>query len=344
MALLFTDSCDHNIGSGIGTAPHKWRNQGATDDIYYKSGDGRFGTGGLWLTGHGAFASQTIYSYYFPTTDPTCVLGMAIRFDAARGEYGDFYFLQNDSTAGYIYHDSVNRYSFYWNGILYQTDFYYTYGQYNYYEHKIYIHDSSGYIIIRANEDIILNVTGIDTKTGSIDYINQLGGHFNSPGMHVDDIYFLNTQGSVNNDFLGDVRVEFRQPDGNGSYTQFTGSDGDSLNNYQLVDENVRDEDTTYIITDGIGSIDTYTLQDMTTVAGDVKGVNYMLRARKDDSGNRRIAPITYINGGLYQKDTINLPSSYTTYWQIQETNPATSNTWTLPEINNLEFGVKLVE
>src|SRR5437764_673985 len=52
---------------------------------------------------------------------------------------------------------------------------------------------------------------------------------------YLDDLYVCDATGTTNNTFLGDVRVHTLVPSGNGTDSGLTGSDGNQVNNYQLV-------------------------------------------------------------------------------------------------------------
>jgi hypothetical protein len=98
---------------------------------------------------------------------------------------------------------------------------------------------NSGSWVVRVNEVTYLSGTG-DTQASANAYANvialygqQAAGYAN----YFDDFYVCDGSGSMNNDFLGDIRVEAIFPDDNGDHSDFAGSDGDSTDNFELVDE-----------------------------------------------------------------------------------------------------------
>lgn len=75
----------------------------------------------------------------------------------------------------------------------------------------------------------------------------------------IDDVYIANTQGSAPfNAPLGSVYVRTLSPNGNGSASQWTNSQGNNTDNYTYVDE-LPSSTTTYVETASTGVLDTYT-------------------------------------------------------------------------------------
>ncbi len=154
-----------------------------------------------------------------------------------------------------------------------------------------------------------------------------------------DDIYVINTSGAVNNDFLGDTRIEGRVPTGVGNYAQFTPSTG---SNWQNVDDIPPNDDTDYNSTSTVNNKDSFAHQSLSSLSGTVRWVSHDLYARKDDAGTRKAAPLFRISGTDYVGSDDTLSTSYQYFRQHYETSPATSTAWTISEINNAEVGYKL--
>jgi hypothetical protein len=160
--------------------------------------------------------------------------------------------------------------------------------------------------------------------------------------VYVDDYYACDIQGSTNNDFLGDVRVQAVFPNGNGNYSQLTNDLGNMTNNYTHVDEADPNDDTDYVESSNAGDKDTYTYQDLPTTTGTVYGVQVMTYAKKTDSGSRTIRNLARLSGTDADNGSdIALPSGYTYLPSIFETKPG-GGAWTITDVNNAEFGVKV--
>lgn len=155
---------------------------------------------------------------------------------------------------------------------------------------------------------------------------------------HIDDIYFLDTTGSINNDFLGpNARVVIRAPDTDGTTNDFTPQTG--TDNFAMVDENPA---SAADYNDGAvnGDIDEYGIiaveQDTiygvaieTHLTPDVQGRERTFRHRVRSSasiGNGADVKIT---------DDVNKRTVF-------EVDPNTSSLWTKANVNLAEFGVEV--
>ncbi|MFA5040733.1 MAG: hypothetical protein WC464_03770 [Bdellovibrionales bacterium] len=212
-----------------------------------------------------------------------------------------------------------------------------------YLEFKITIADSSGIIEVRKDGVTILSYTG-DTKYSSSlsTACNFWLGGGNGSGTYIfDDLYICDGTGTINNDFLGDVRVDTLYPTAAGASAQFTPV-GDATN-YSNVDDATPDTDTTYNYADTADYSDSFVCGDVSTLGATVYGVQANLLARKDDAGTRTIAALSRISGTNYAGAALALSDSYVNLPQIWQTNPATSSAWTESSINGAEFGYKVV-
>lgn len=217
-------------------------------------------------------------------------------------------------------------------------------GTWYYLEFKVTIADSNGAIEVRQNGTTIMTYAG-DTKNSST-YASAcmiyIGAYTTWETIYfVDDLYVCDGTGSVNNDFLGDVRVDTLLPTGAGSSTQFTPV-GNAAN-YSNVCEAIPDGDTTYNYADTAGYTDSFAVGDLTLLGATIFGVQSNLLARKDDAGTRTMAPNAYISGTNYAGTTQSLADTYIDLLQLWENNPATSSAWTEAVINGAEFGYKVV-
>lgn len=156
------------------------------------------------------------------------------------------------------------------------------------------------------------------------------------------DFYWIDPTDAVGAvDFLGDRRVNTVYPDGNGNSSQFTGSDGNSTNNYLLVDEATPNDDTDYVESGTVGHIDLYSFGDV-AVATSIDCVQTVARVKKTDAGARTAKTMTRIAGTNYEGPEFAPDSTYSYALPIQEVSPATGIAWTLSELNGSEFGLKV--
>jgi hypothetical protein len=220
--------------------------------------------------------------------------------------------------------------------------------RWNYLEFKFTVSNSTSAndLIVKINGVEVLNiVAGVDTLYSGayIDlvYINAL---YNNIPTYYDDVYVLDTTGSTNNDFLGDVVVDTLYPSGNGNYSQFDGSDGNSVDNYLLVNEAQHDGDTTYVEQSGVGNRDSYTFEDMSGAIGDIHGVSVCAVVNRDDGGARTGNIFCRKSGADYDGTAFTPTASgdYAVHEEIYELEPVATGAWTESGVNASEFGIKV--
>lgn len=215
-------------------------------------------------------------------------------------------------------------------------------------EFKVTISDAAGAYEVRINGSNVLSGSSADTKNTANATANtvRLGtdGALLVSGSVVtyEDLYINDGTGSTNNSFLGDVRVDCYMPSGNGNSSQLTGSDGNSTDNYLLVDEASQNGDTDYVQSATSGQKDTYAITDMSHTPTSIFGAQINMVAKKDDSGTRSICAVTRSGGSDTDGATQALSTSYSCYREIRETDPNTSAAWTRTNLNSAEFGVKV--
>lgn len=212
----------------------------------------------------------------------------------------------------------------------------------NYLEVKVTIHDSTGTVKVRMNgaTSDLISFTG-DTKNGgtntTIDAV-RVGG---SSQARMCDWYICDTSGSVNNDWLGDVRVYPLAPSGNGNYSQFVGSDGNSTDNYLLVDEQPYSA-ADYVGSPTSGNRDTYAMTDLPAGVATVFGTQECSIALKSDAGASTLKQALRISGTDYETTAVALSTSAAGIYNLRETNPNTAAAWTASGVNGTESGVRV--
>lgn len=224
-----------------------------------------------------------------------------------------------------------------------------------YVELKWKINDSisSGDVVVYVDGVAVLTVSATsDTKATANAYATKyrLGGDstfYNSTARrrYLDNHYFVDFSGSVNNAPLGSVRVQTLSPSGNGNSSGMSGSDGNSVNNYQLVDETgSHNTDTDYVEHATATTKDTYAFGDSAATTGTIYGIQTNIVARKTDTDAKTICPVIRIGSTDYDgTTTAGLASTYSTYTQVYETKPSDSTAWTKSDVDGAEYGVKVV-
>lgn len=198
---------------------------------------------------------------------------------------------------------------------------------------------------VRVNAVDWINVAaGQDTQATSNPSANQLRiGQSTSGGaltVLFDDLYVLDGTGTINNDFLGDMRVITLLPNGVGNSSGWTPLSG---SNFANVDDAVPDDDATYNYSSVAGQKDTHACQDLPIVPSSIAGLQVCTLFRKDEAGARQAAAVVRSAGTDYDGSSYSVTDSYAYNLSTWQLDPATSALWTASAVNSAEFGYKLV-
>lgn len=216
-------------------------------------------------------------------------------------------------------------------------------GKWHYVSYKIVFSNTVGEVYLYldgALADSATNVDTIDSGSGNIRRIN-----IESPSLwsiDIDDMYFGDNSGSDLTDVVHDVVVERIKPDGAGSSTQFTPSAG---SNYQNVDEDTPDDDTTYNESSTAGHKDLFSVANLSSSTGTVYAVQNQYYANKQGVGTRTIR--SKILSSATEGDgatTGLLDSAYLFNTDIFENDPNGGINWTPTSVNAVEIGYEIVD
>ena len=216
-------------------------------------------------------------------------------------------------------------------------------------EMKAVIDNAAGAVEVKLNGDTITNVSGVDTQASANAQVSQyeLGGDCSSGATYhryarYDDLIVCDDSGPYCNDFLGDSRVCMLLPEGVGAHADWTPTAGA---NWQCVDDNPPDDDTSYNHTLTPTDRDSLEMEDLPAgISGTVHAVCAALSVRKDDAGTRTVMPGVRSGGTDYDGDNWNIPNDYV--FQIMyawETDPDTAAPWLVADVNAVEGAYELV-
>jgi hypothetical protein len=216
----------------------------------------------------------------------------------------------------------------------------------HYIEVKVTLSDTVGVFTIWVDGVSVLALTGQDTKNAGTKTVFDgfaLGAAFGGINFYYDDVYVLNGAGSVNNANLGDVRVRTILPTATGASSAGVGSDGNSVNNYQLVDDPIFSSGSAdYVDLQATDDIDTYGMGDLPETGGPVYAVQVSSYDQKSDAGLRSIAHVVRVASTNYAgADITEALGSFIGHATMWEQNPATSAQWNVAAVNALEAGAK---
>ncbi len=218
-------------------------------------------------------------------------------------------------------------------------------GVWHYWEIKFTIDDTAGSIQVRRDGVTILTLSNVDTRHGGSNanaYRVQFGNNANNSYGSLDDVYCIKNDGVGLTDFLGEIEVEALLPNGNGTYSQLVGSDGNSTDNYLLVDDSTAPNDADYVGSATSGQKDTYQLTNLARSASVVRAVQLSMRAKKSDTGAISARRVFRTGATDATGSDISLATSFGWYSEIVETNPVSGLNWTDTDINGLEAGYEV--
>jgi hypothetical protein len=346
MGIRFLDSFDHY---NTNQALSKWNTISSTNTITANAG--RYSTKGMVSTGGNASWMSKSFE-----TRASWIVGFAVKFSSLPASFQTMFFQALDATNTVQLTLSItntgvlNLYRSTTAGTLLGTSsvgvamdtFYFL-------EFKFTISSSisANTCIVRLNGANVINLSAGTSTQQNLSTVAafRIGSDNNNSNGTVtfEDFYICDTVGSNNIDFLGDCRIECLYPNGNGNSSQFVGSDADSTNNYQLVDETVPNSGTDYVQSSGVGFLDTYTMTDLSLTPSSIKGVQVGGFMKKSDAGHRWIAAMIRTGGSENYSTSGVLSLDYSYSLAPFDINPNSAAAFTQSDINNMETGFKIL-
>lgn len=210
---------------------------------------------------------------------------------------------------------------------------------------RAFIDNSIGWAEAWVNGVKACEVLNADTQnnaeSGHVGIARFSAGPSNNTRATIDDVYCTDSAGAAPyNGRLGDVRIESLVPNGNGSASQFVGSDGNSVDNYLLVDE-LPASSTDYVASGSVGDRDLYTFTNLTIPSGSVHAVQMHALAAKTDTGAASLIPVTRLAGVEHEHPALGLGTVYAYGQSTIRTVDPSGNAWTVANVNAAEFGVE---
>lgn len=217
-----------------------------------------------------------------------------------------------------------------------------------YFEIKVKIDPSTGTYELRQDGSNIMSGSGTNTAASGDSGMDSIAIHMdsdfgNSPFHQVDDLYVLDTQGTYNNDFLGDCHIEGIYPDGDGDVLQWDPSLGGS--HYVEVDETTNVSDDDKVTADAIGEKDLFDYEDLTTTIDNIRGIQISTQHAMQTSGSRSFVHTMRDisnNDNDGSKTIVSSSGVYSTATEIVEKEPQGGSDWTKSDLDDYQFGVKV--
>jgi hypothetical protein len=260
--------------------------------------------------------------------------------------------LDNGTLHGEVRMRADGRFDLYTVGTLRATGtFVYAINTHVHLQIKFTIADAGGLIELRVNGATSADATYTgDTRNGANAFITETrighcSGAINTTGVasYVDDVFIVDTAGSVNNDYCGDVECRYLRPTGAGSQQDWTiAGSAPAATAHQSVNETPVDDGVTLLQTANPNDRFLLALADLSNTTPTVFAVATNLRAQKASAATREIKSTMKLGGSTTLGGLHTLSTSWLTHQDIRETDPA-GNPWTGANVNASELGADLV-
>ena len=227
-------------------------------------------------------------------------------------------------------------------------------GAWQYMEFKVKIHSTLGTVEVRRDGVTIASATNINTGTTGV-LINTLRLEANNNAQHdfIDDLYWLDTTGGVNDDFLGDSRVDVLHPEADGATNDFTltddgeATDSPHLENWQSVRNSLNiviGRDHNYVESGLVGAREDYDNVSLASVGVtplSIYGVQVVNNTKRTATGALHFKDEMTIAGVQYDKGTavVSTTGDYTMSTFIRDTDPSDGLAWTEGKVNAVGSG-----
>lgn len=214
-------------------------------------------------------------------------------------------------------------------------------GDWNHLEVKVTVHNVSGTYECRVNGSStgwIPAATGANTRAQTNNYFSTIMIRSGtSRTCFFDDFYVLDMV-SPNNAFLGPQKISTIYPVATGSYSQWTPN---YMTNFGNVNEPTADGDASFNYSSTANQIDSFHFSHLP--AATIKAIQHVLEARQDSGTQHQIAPLNRRNSTDRLGTTFDLSGSHKFYLDPQDTDAEAGAAWTSDNLNETEFGYKLV-
>jgi hypothetical protein len=205
---------------------------------------------------------------------------------------------------------------------------------------------TTGWVSFYVDGVKLLSVTGINTSTAiSSLFFGGSGGTNISAGWssacYFDDFYVDTSTVEELDEAPPPRRFLWSIADGNGANSDFTGNDGDSTDNYLLVDDGVPDGDSTYVYAQADNLKDTYTTANIAVPAGYSIIAAIPTALTKRLGSTEAVKLLTYDGVTYNTSDDFTPGSSYAPAWGRFELQPDGVTAWDETAFNASEFGIE---
>lgn len=208
----------------------------------------------------------------------------------------------------------------------------------------------AGKLQLAINDEQVCDLSGLTftTVAGVSNLLLTTGAIYNNRAVQLDDVYVADATGPAPyNGRLGDCKVELLRPNAQGAVAEWVGSDGNSVDNWALIDDAGATAD--WIGSGTPGALDLSQLANPTgTNLGVVYATQAEVMAAKSDAGAAPgdVQLVERSQAGTDQLTTLATPAQLSTTYQwfvgpVRTADPD-GDPWTVERLDNLQVGVKV--
>jgi hypothetical protein len=217
-------------------------------------------------------------------------------------------------------------------------------GSWYYVEFLATISSSVGVAHLKVNGIDQVNLSGANTQVSANAYgntvalrgpaVSSLTGAF-----QIDDMYICDGAGTVNNTFLGDMKVEAVNVIDSGDFAQWT-CNVPNVPNFEAAQVL---NDGIFVASNTVGQEDTYLCSKLNFITSNIAGVQSIYWSRNTDSTQHSIAPVARISVTDYTASPLTITdTAIKAYQTIWENDPSTSAPWSIMGVDSTQFGMQL--
>lgn len=201
------------------------------------------------------------------------------------------------------------------------------------------INSSTGWIYLYRDGELVASASG---NTGSTPIQSLYFGSYEArleTENYFDDLYFDDTTGEGSAAKVPILRFYPLSPNGNGNYAQWDGSDGNSVDNYLLLDERPP-SDSDYVQTNVTDEYDSYAMSTRTIQTGEViRAVIPWARANRGGTTEQIALGTRYSSTDSIGSDQN--PDASPEYLYERQTTKPTGGDWDQTSLDGFETVVK---
>jgi hypothetical protein len=205
------------------------------------------------------------------------------------------------------------------------------------------IHASAGWVTVYRDGIAVVSYTGKTDHGGSTHdrlHLGYISASLSSNSC-MDNNYWDNTAGEFAPAAPPDLQFFPIRPNGDGTYSQWTGSDSDSTNNYLHVDDVTSDDDSTYTETSNTGQRDGYAMGTVTLADGWIPNAVVLMGVMRklDAAGLTNAKLFSRVGSANLDGASQSLGTSYRLHTERQTTAPD-GGAWNQAALDALEIGI----